>query len=420
MSSASAPASTIPAGTIPAGTIPASESAPAAPLASLVDNTPDTRDRYVDFLRALSITVVILWHWVFSITQWSTDNHSLIMPNPIGGVPGLWAVTWLLQIMPVFFFVGGYANLAGIEGMTAADDGRPPMWRVFVAKRLRRLGKPVGIYVGLWVIGEIIAHALVPGYRGVTTWGMVVFVPLWFLGVYLSVVLLAPLTARLHQRAPFVTLATLAAGMALTDVLRFAGNNDRAGFVTSALVWVFVHQLGYFWRDGTLIRCGRRMLAAVTATGFVALGALTTFGPYPRSMVSVAGEGSNMYPTTACIAALAVFQLGVAMLFRPVVGRWLQGRRAWTATVAVNAVAMTVFCWHMTALVAAIAVYERLGFTLGTEADAGWWAQRPLWLLLPGLFLAVLVALFARFELPARPARSAHAVAPTPAPAPNP
>jgi hypothetical protein len=30
------------------------------------------------------------------------------MPNPIHVVPGGWLATWLLQVMPVFFLVGGY------------------------------------------------------------------------------------------------------------------------------------------------------------------------------------------------------------------------------------------------------------------------------------------------------------------------
>src|SRR5262245_15211985 len=87
-------------------------------ISDLADHTPATRDRYVDFLRALSIVVVVLWHWVFSITQWNEDG-SLGMPNPIGDVPGLWLATWILQIMPVFFFVGGYANLASLTAYEA-------------------------------------------------------------------------------------------------------------------------------------------------------------------------------------------------------------------------------------------------------------------------------------------------------------
>ena len=63
---------------------------------------------------------------------------------------------------------------------------------------------------------------------------------------------------------------------------------------------------------------------------------------------------------------------------------------------------MTVFCWHMTALVAVIGAMELAGLHLGDEATAGWWATRPLWLLLPGLVLAALVALFKRVELGTR------------------
>jgi hypothetical protein len=75
-------------------------------LDALVDATPATRDRVVDFLRATSICVVVLWHWSLSITHWDGD-YALVMPNPIGYVPGKWAATWVLQVMPVFFFVGG-------------------------------------------------------------------------------------------------------------------------------------------------------------------------------------------------------------------------------------------------------------------------------------------------------------------------
>ena len=53
---------------------------------------------------------------------------------------------------------------------------------------------------------------------------------------------------------------------------------------------------------------------------------LTNLGVYPRSMVSLAGEDSNILPTTPCIAALAVFQLGVALLLRPAAQRWLARR----------------------------------------------------------------------------------------------
>ena len=64
----------------------------------------------------------------------------------------------------------------------------------------------------------------------------------------------------------------------------------------------------------------------------------------------------------------------------------------------------------MTALVGAIGIYTLFGGSLLTEATGAWWMQRPLWLVLPGILLALLVAVFARFELPARSRPSRPAV----------
>jgi hypothetical protein len=365
-------------------------------IGALVDGTPDTRDRFVDFLRALSICVVVLWHWVFSITQW--HDGGLSMPNPVGDIPGLWTATWLLQIMPVFFVVGGYSNLASWQATVAKGGGT----RGFLAGRLRRLLKPIGLFVALWAAADLTGRLLIDGYTSVLQWGFVVFVPLWFLGVYLGVVLLAPVTARLHARGRELTVVGAGAVLLIAELERVRFGHEWLWPLTSALVWLIVHQLGYFWRDGTLVDPvhGRRRAATLAVAGFTGLVVLTSLGTYPRSMVSLAGEGSNILPTTPCIAALGIFQLGVALLLRPAATRWLAGRRPWTFTVAVNAVAMTVFTWHMTALVGAIGVFQLAGGELMTTPTAAWWFQRPLWLVLPGFLLAGLVALFARVELP--------------------
>ncbi len=370
--------------------------APPPTVDALVDATPASRDRAVDFLRALAIGVVVLWHWVFSVTHW-TDDGRLTMPNPIGDVPGLWLVTWLLQVMPLFFVVGGVANRAA---WTAAQrDGRPAY--AFVVARLRRLGRPCAVLVGAWAAFEVAAAVIVRDYPGVLSYGRVVFVPLWFLGVYAAVVALVPVTATLHARRPGRVLATLLGAVALADLGRLRYGLDVLGPVSTLGVWLFAHQLGYWWRDGTLLRGGRRTAARVAGVGLAALAALVALGPYPRSMVAVRGEAvSNMLPTTLCIAALAVLQLGVALWLRDPLNRWLRRRRPWRAVVAVNGVAMTVFCWHMTALLLAIAAWELLGGTLAAQPTATWWALRPLWLLLPALFLAPFVAVLGPRERP--------------------
>ncbi|KUH68929.1 hypothetical protein AU184_08450 [Mycolicibacterium novocastrense] len=367
-------------------------------LDALVDATPASRDRVVDFLRAASICVVVLWHWSLSITHWDGD-YALVMPNPIGYVPGKWMATWVLQVMPVFFFVGGYANLAGWEAVTRAGGGAAK----FLGARMRRLLTPLVPFLAVWLVFDLIVQAT--GRRGVLEWGIVVFVPLWFIGVYAGVVAAVPLTARLHQAWGWRVLAVLAALVLGCDFLRLGldWGGPAPGLVGSACVWLFCHQLGYFWRDGTLIAGGRRLAAAVAAAGFTGLVVLTTFGPYSRSMVAVQGEDtSNMFPTTAPIAALATFQLGLVMLGRPRLNAWLQRRGPWRAVVAANGVTMPVFTWHMTALVVFLWLYERAGFVLSSEPTAAWWLTRPVWIVGPALVLAVILAVLAGSRLTVR------------------
>ncbi|WP_425954875.1 acyltransferase family protein [Xylanimonas sp. McL0601] len=363
-------------------------------LDELVDATPPSRERVVDFLRAASIGVVVLWHWTLSITHRTADG-ALTMPNPIPDVPGGWAATWVLQVMPVFFLVGGYANLAGWQAVVRGGGGA----RRFVAARLRRLVLPVVPLLAGWAVVDLLMQA--GGQPSVLQWGMAVFAPLWFLGVYVGVVAAVPWTAPLHARWGWRVPAVLAVAALAADALRLGlgWGGLPVGLVGSASVWLACHQLGYFWRDGTLPVGGRRRAAAVTAAGFAALVLLTALGPYPRSMVSVQGDPiGNMFPTTAAVVALAVFQLGLALLARPWLASWLQRRRVWRAVVAANAAAMPVFVWHMTALVVFIWLYEWAGFELASEATPAWWLARPLWVAGPGLVLALLLAGTARLR----------------------
>ena len=366
---------------------------PSSLVNQLVDATPASRDRYVDFLRAASIAVVVSWHWVFSVTQWRSGR--LTMPNPVGDVPLLWIATWLLQVMPLFFFVGGYANSAS-WGATRRSGGR---WTTFARRRLDRLCRPVAVFLALWGAFELTVRAIDPSYPGVLRYGVVVFVPLWFLGVYIAVTLLTPMTHRLHRDTGPLALVVLGSAIALADVGRFHYGLEALGLGNSLLVFLFAHQLGYFYRDGTFTRIGHRGQAAVLVAAFAALVVVTSSGIYPHSMVAVGRDPiSNMYPTTACIAILALFQAATAMLLRPIATQWLGRRRVWKAVVAANGVAMTVFVWHMTALLIVIKTVNEVGLQLLTRPTTAWWIQRPFWLLTPALVLAGFIAVFARVE----------------------
>ncbi|MEO3873690.1 acyltransferase [Nonomuraea sp. B12E4] len=363
--------------------------------------TPASRDRVVDAARALCIVVVTLWHWTLSVTHRTADG-SLSMPNPIHVVPGGWLATWVLQIMPVFFLVGGYANLVGWQraqarGTTAGQ---------FVQDRLRRLLWPSAVWALVWLAGELIAAALPGPHRWMWEWFPGYLTPLWFLGVYGLLIIAVPITASLNARYGARVLVALVLLITLGSVAHRGAGLAWAGWATAGLVWLFCHQLGYAWRGWEL---GRRPLAqrlAIAGAGLAGLAGLTVGAGYPLSMVGTIGAESNIFPTNAAIAALAVFQLGLLVLVTPAAERLLRRPTAWKPVVALNVGALTVFLWHMTAYLVVLWAYEGLGGTLPAEPTAGWWSQRWLWLLAPSAVLAVLAVPFARVELAARRPRA--------------
>ncbi|MFC7102282.1 acyltransferase family protein [Nonomuraea rubra] len=229
--------------------------------------------------------------------------------------------------------------------------------------------------------------------------------PLWFLVVYGLLIAVVPITASLDARYGARVLAVLVLLIALGSVAHRGAGLAWAGWVTAGLVWLFCHQLGYAWRGWEL---GRRPLAqrlAVAGAGLAGLAGLTAVAGYPASMVATAGVESNIFPTNAAIAALAVFQLGLLVLITPAAERLLRHPAAWKPVVALNVGALTIFLWHMTAYLVVLWAYEGLGGTLPAEPTAAWWAQRWLWLVAPSVVMVVLVVLFIRVELAARRSR---------------
>src|SRR6266540_4064010 len=135
--------------------------------------------------------------------------------------------------------------------------------------------------------------------------------------------------------------------------------------------------------------------------GLGALVALTGTGLFPPSMVGLPGDQSNMNPPTICIVALAIWQLALVMLARGRVSAWLARPRPWTAVIAVGSMAMTVYLWHLTAMVTVLGLVLAAHGPLPTPGGALWWATRPIWLALLAAALTPMALFLSRFEHPA-------------------
>jgi len=336
------------------------------------------RDDLVDLLRSLATTTVVLWHWVFTILVWRSDGPHA--DNPIGYVSGLWSLTWVLQVMPLFFVAGGFVHAR----TWARDRGRPGAWRRFVLRRAVQLGVPA---LALVVVVAGAGTAVAFGHGGPDPWVpraiMLVLSPLWFLVVYMTLVITVPLWDRLdRQWGELVPIGLAAATMGI-DLVRFRYGHPEVAWFNMLLVWGAAHQVGWSWERlrGAPTRFGH----ALTLIGFAGLVGLTNMGLYPRSMVgttSAADRFSNMGPPTLPIVALLVFQLGIVVVNRDriqAVASRPQARRfvAWLSSNA-----MPLFLWHTVGF-AVFYAFVRAVATVPEEPNLAWWITRPLWVIGP-------------------------------------
>ena len=91
----------------------------ASTVRDLAVRTPDSRERSADMWRALAIFLVVLGHW-FVIAVVYRDGE-LSGYNALDVLTWIDPVTWLFQVMPIFFLVGGYASAASLASYRAFD-----------------------------------------------------------------------------------------------------------------------------------------------------------------------------------------------------------------------------------------------------------------------------------------------------------
>ncbi|MFD0271863.1 acyltransferase [Streptomyces sp. NPDC127106] len=384
----------------------------------LAEATPATRDRYVDLLRVASLATVVLGHWLMAAVSGDGIGNLLAL------VPGLQMLTWALQIMPVFFFVGGFSHALSYRSLERKAGGRG-VYAAFLRARLRRLLRPTLVFVLVWTAAALAVQAAGRGDGRLSGAALrLVTQPLWFIGIYLAMVALTPPLLGLHRRWGWGAFAALAGAAAAVDLLRFAAGVPYVEFLNFAFVWLAVHQLGFLRADGRITPTGRTRLLRPTvlaAAGLAGAALLVAYGPYPLSMVGMPGEKvSNMAPPTLALLCHGLWLVGAVELLGAPAARLLARPRVWRGVVAANGIAMTAFLWHLTAMLAVYAAQLALGMRLPEPASAAWWAQVPVRLLLAAALTGLLVAAFRRFEAPTPTPTPAPAAAPAaggPAPA---
>ena len=339
------------------------------------------RDVVIDVIRVLSLGVVIALHCVY--VRLTLVEGSLVVQTAIGG-PVIAALTWLLQVMPLFFLAAGFANTRMVDrcrrGGTSVSAAQ--------ALRLRRVLSPLTLLL-LVMLGICLvvawfdpAAALVIGAEAGSH--------LWFATAYLLCLAVAPVMVGLHDRYGVRVPAVLVGGSVLVDVLRFGDviDADLARFPGFALVWLACHQLGILYARGVLRRWATYQVLGVGALAVLALALIVRFGPYPPVTIGLADAAeSNLAPPTAALALLAVAQFTVVTLVGRAAEQWETPPRVTQVLRRLGPQMVLVYLWHVPVL-GAVALLGLLAPDVLLPDDAAtWWAQRPLWLVVAALVL---------------------------------
>ena len=357
--------------------------------------TPTHRDRTIDGLRAVAITGVVLGHWLVSAlvsdparpTAW----HGV---SPLRDHPALIPATWVLQTLGLFFLAGGYAAARGIRGR----------YLPWLAARVTRLARPVGVLAAVWVPAWLLLRAVGTPEETLHVVRSLLVHPLWFLLIYLVLTACAPALRTAVARFGLWPLLPLIAVVVASDIGRHLADVSWSRPFATVAGWAVPYVLGIALADGLLTRrAGLVLLPAGVAAG----AALVVVAGYPASAVGVPGDGwSNLDPPSLFALALAAAQIGVFLLLRDRLAGWLRRPTVWLPIAVLNMSAMTVFCWHQSALLLVTFAGLLAGPLPGLlgEPSGAWPLYRLLWLPIFALTLAALCSTFRRWE--ARPPRA--------------
>lgn len=367
-------------------------------------SVPEGRDLTLDLTRVACVVLVVFVHILFTGVGRGADG-SLVIERTVEGETWFNAVSWIADIMPLFFVVGGFAARAGWNsaqrrGETA--DG-------FVRLRLARLARPALAVFAFFAAALGGAALLDIDPVLVDTIAIGVGSPLWFLAAYLLAQALAPRMIELHRRFGWRVPAILLLAVFATDALRFlvAGgvlglpHVEPQGFVLGQelfglpnvlFVWLFAQQIGFFLFDGWFANRRTWQLLGLLGAGYLAIWGLVSLGGYSWNMLA------NQWPPTGPLALLAVVQAAALTLLRAPLTALMRTRAARGAVLLIGSRLMTIYLWHLPVIMILIGIQLLLPVPMPVPGSPTWWWTRPVFLVLVLAAVWALSLWLVRFE----------------------
>lgn len=353
---------------------------------SAVLRTESKRDRAVDVARLAALVVVMFGHCALLLA--TIDSGGVQIGNLLGAIPAIAPLTWVVQVMPLFFLAGGAAGAYGWHGGAG--------WGSWLFTRAQRLCRPVFWYLAAWTVGLVLVRMTL-GDESADGLGRECVALLWFLGVYLVVLAFVPLLTRLGTaRSVLVVVVGLLLASAAVDRVRFAVGTPESGVGNFLLVWLIPMVIGVAYAR-RLISVRAAVVAAVSA--FTAQVALAVAGTYEVSLVVTGAERvSNVSPPTLLLALHCAWMSCAFVAAAGPIGRWAQRPRVWRAVAVGNGGAMTLYLWHIPAIAIAAVGLNAAGLDAYDVHAPGFWALLALRAVVFAGVMAVMFRLLSPLE----------------------
>lgn len=312
------------------------------------------RDRVTDFVKAAALLLVVIGH---SLAWFVLPDGRL--DNTLNHAASLWWLTWVLQILPLFFFIAGAGMVRLAQDRSAAK---------YLQRAAALMEPAVLLFVFSFITACILTMVAPIGLQ--RNLGVLMVQLTWFLGGYMLYIALAPVLIRING---VFCLAMVLCGIAIVDWLRLHVCAPL-GWLNMVIVWAFFAVIGT--RKADLLAAPTWLMVVGVLASVSAAAALIEYGPYSKALITANGVPgiSNLAPPTLVLACAGVAQILTLVLVWPLLQRWLQRDALWIPVAVFASRAMQVYLYHMLFLILAVSPFIARRIT-SSPLSIGWWSQ---------------------------------------------
>ena len=359
------------------------------------------RDLTLDLVRVACVLLVVVVHLLLAGVALGDDG--IVLEKTLEEQSWFNVVSFIFQIMPAFFVVGGFAAKTGWESLNRKHPERSfnELASTFVRVRLARLARPAVAVMAFFVVALGAAKLIGAPDELVSAVASGVGSPMWFLAAYMIAQAAAPWLLRAHAARPVLSLVVIGLAAVAVDAVRFLSGVTMLGLPNIGFVWIFAQQLGFWYQDGWFARRSKASLVGIVALAYaIAVAAVWLVDGYSWNMLA------NQFPPTVPLMVLAAAQGALLALAKLPLTALMRTRAAQGIVFVAGTRLMTIYLWHLPVIMAIIGLQLLAPQWLSEPGSLRWWLERiPIYLAVLGVVYLLSLGLG---RLEAAPAGLAH------------